>query len=284
MATDATGTPSANRNYPKYLTSADAPSGVGLNNIVDAIDQDVQNLADNAVSVSGSPVEGDALVWDATTSSWKPASSQPMAVGGLEAGTDGQVLVTNGSAVEWGAVDIETDTRYRLTSTVTVVSTGAETDIVSQSIGAGVMGTDKLLRCTLFGKWVSNVDDTGIQLRVYLGGTTILASTGGAGPVSFSGTEQPFAYEVWIANLGAANSQAAGGFLVYPSAGGSDAMSTGIGSMILNSSGVANVATFYSESLAVDTSSAQTFRVTATPITASASVSITKKYAAIEIV
>lgn len=38
MATDATGTPSTNFSIPKYLTSADAPSGKGLNTIVDYLD------------------------------------------------------------------------------------------------------------------------------------------------------------------------------------------------------------------------------------------------------
>lgn len=38
MATDATGTPSTNFSFPKYLTSADAPSGLGLNAIVDDVD------------------------------------------------------------------------------------------------------------------------------------------------------------------------------------------------------------------------------------------------------
>lgn len=43
MAIDATGTPSTNRAYPKINTAVDAPSGKGINAIVDAIDTDVQS-------------------------------------------------------------------------------------------------------------------------------------------------------------------------------------------------------------------------------------------------
>lgn len=38
MATGATGTPTTNYSIPKYLTSADPPSGVGFNSTMDAID------------------------------------------------------------------------------------------------------------------------------------------------------------------------------------------------------------------------------------------------------
>lgn len=72
MPTDATGTPSANRSYPKYNTSADAPSGVGLNNIVDAIDADVQDVVDNSVVLVGTPVTGDVPQYDGTQ--WEPVA------------------------------------------------------------------------------------------------------------------------------------------------------------------------------------------------------------------
>ena len=43
MAIDATGTASTNSAYPKLNTAVDAPSGKGINAIVDAIDADVQS-------------------------------------------------------------------------------------------------------------------------------------------------------------------------------------------------------------------------------------------------
>jgi hypothetical protein len=45
VATDATGTPSTNHSIPKYNTSVDAPSGLGLNAIVDYVDSLVNNVA-----------------------------------------------------------------------------------------------------------------------------------------------------------------------------------------------------------------------------------------------
>jgi len=42
MAIDATGTASTNRAYPKLNTAVDAPSGKGINAMIDAIDADVQ--------------------------------------------------------------------------------------------------------------------------------------------------------------------------------------------------------------------------------------------------
>ena len=38
MATDATGTPTTNYSIPKFNTAVDAPSGIGSNAQMDAID------------------------------------------------------------------------------------------------------------------------------------------------------------------------------------------------------------------------------------------------------
>ena len=55
MAIDATGTPSTNRAYPKLNTAVDAPSGKGINAIVDAIDTDIQTVF---VTVASAPSMG----------------------------------------------------------------------------------------------------------------------------------------------------------------------------------------------------------------------------------
>lgn len=55
MATDATGTPTTNFSIPKYDTNVDAPSGLGFNAAMDAIDvamNTVRTTANNALSLA----------------------------------------------------------------------------------------------------------------------------------------------------------------------------------------------------------------------------------------
>lgn len=70
MATGATGTPTTNYSIPKYSTSADAPSGVGFNNAMDAIDTVIKTLDDAKIDAPASPADGDALVYDSGSGTW----------------------------------------------------------------------------------------------------------------------------------------------------------------------------------------------------------------------
>lgn len=74
MAQDATGTPSTNYSIPKYLTSADLPSGDGLNAIVDFIDN---LLKTGFVNKPSGAVAGTVPVWDATNSTWIKPTGTP---------------------------------------------------------------------------------------------------------------------------------------------------------------------------------------------------------------
>lgn len=65
MAVDATGTPSP-LGIPKYNTGADAPSGKGLNAIVDALD----TLITARVTKPSGGVNGDVPVWDGSAWRW----------------------------------------------------------------------------------------------------------------------------------------------------------------------------------------------------------------------
>lgn len=59
MATGATGTPTT-LGIPKLSPSADAPSGVGINNMMDAIDA----LVADRIEKPAAPTTGQGLVWD----------------------------------------------------------------------------------------------------------------------------------------------------------------------------------------------------------------------------
>lgn len=68
MAVDATGTPSP-LGIPKYNTGADAPSGKGLNAIVDALD----TLLTARITKPSGPAAKEALVWNGTA--WEKSSA-----------------------------------------------------------------------------------------------------------------------------------------------------------------------------------------------------------------
>jgi hypothetical protein len=78
LATDATGSPTA-LGIPKYNTSADAPSGLGFNAAMDTID----TLIAARLKVTGAPADADVPVWDSASSTWKPSSTKPPAVGAM---------------------------------------------------------------------------------------------------------------------------------------------------------------------------------------------------------
>lgn len=102
MATDATGTPSTNFSIPKYLTSADAPSGKGLNAIVDFIDTLMK--------------KGFVIL---TTTGDLPYASAANTTSRLPIGSTGNVLTVAGGVPTWAA-----PASVGVTITGTVSSTG----------------------------------------------------------------------------------------------------------------------------------------------------------------
>lgn len=80
MATDATGTPTA-KGIPTYNPDVDAPSGLGFNAAMQAIDQLLNNYAGN---ISGIAV-GEAAVWNG--SAWVRSTTQLIGATSLGSGT-----------------------------------------------------------------------------------------------------------------------------------------------------------------------------------------------------
>lgn len=95
MATDATGTPTSPDSIPKYLTSADAPSGKGFNAAMDAIQAAL--TASYARKPAGLST-GEIPVWNG--SAWVRSSTTGLLPTGVQGGVGMQQIsdTTLGSA------------------------------------------------------------------------------------------------------------------------------------------------------------------------------------------
>lgn len=69
MATDATGTPTS-LGIPTFNVDSDAPSGLGFN----AAMAEINTLLAARIAANGTAVDGDPLIWDSASSTWKPVS------------------------------------------------------------------------------------------------------------------------------------------------------------------------------------------------------------------
>lgn len=161
----------------------------------------------------------------------------------LAGGTAGQVFTSSGTTtVGWAAPT--TATRYAKTTSKTVNTTVAATDLLNGeiTIAAGAMGTTGLCRLTAWGDWKQNAGGTAAppRLQLVLGGTTLL-DTGTSGLGADVATRFGWEVNATILNLGAANSQTSklafrGGMNVSGLPG--NTFTTGVG----NYTGVSNVA------------------------------------------
>lgn len=176
MATDATGTPSTNFSIPKYLTSADAPSGKGLNAIVDFIDTLLKTKFPGFSSaITGTPSSSTYLRGDGA---WATVAAGPVT--------------------------------YRKATTKAVNSTTSATDLLNGeiTIAAGVMGTTGVVRVTIWGDWVNNIGSIQAppRFQVLFGGTTLI-DTGTSGTVTSGAGRRPWNIDFIIANQNANNVQ-----------------------------------------------------------------------------
>lgn len=162
----------------------------------------------------------------------------------------------------------------RLAGTVDVANSTTEGFLISYQIGAGAMGTDKMLRCTVIGDMLQNAAGN-LTLRIKFGGTTLWADTF---PVTQTATRRPWEIQVKIGNLNAANSN----FLkATVEIGNNGVPDTGLAQADAGTFGMGPVSA--SATSTIDTSAAQYLDITAQWSAASASLSFRKHYATIEI-
>lgn len=96
MATDATGTPTT-KGIPKYDTANDAPSGLGFNAAMDAID----TLLNSYVTKPSGLGSGDVPVWNGTT--WVRSSVTQVSPTGLGTGSPSASTFLRGDGAWAGA-------------------------------------------------------------------------------------------------------------------------------------------------------------------------------------
>lgn len=283
MATDATGAPTP-LGIPKYNTSADAPSGLGFNAAMDAIDALIAAKVGKPVGIAS----GEVPVWNgsafvrSTTTNVGPTS--------LGSGTPDATKFLRGDGT-WAAA---AGGIYRKTTAKTVAGTVTETDLLNGEIivAANAIGVSGVLRLTAWGDWKNN-SGAGADLprfKLKLGGTTLL-DTGitGVNAALDNATRRGWRMTCEIENLGAANSQWATLDLrleLGSNLGGGGRFTTGEGTYISSSAGFSNAIAFAlgGNSGAVDTSVAAALVLSVINASASASYDTVLKGALVEVV
>lgn len=193
MATDATGSVTSPDSIPTYNTAVDSPSGKGLNNIVAAI----QTALSARIAKSLLTTTGDLIY----------ASGSSVAAR-LGIGSTGQVLTVAGGLPTWAAAPGVLS--YRKTTTKTVNTTAAATDLLNGEItvGAGVMGTTGLLRLTAWGDWLNNASTLSLpRFQVVFGGSTLIDTNATTAQSLNSGNRYPWRVQVEIENANSASAQ-----------------------------------------------------------------------------
>lgn len=180
MATDATGTPTA-KGIPKYDTANDAPSGLGFNAAMDAID----TILDDYVEAPSGLVSGEAMVWNG--SAWVRSSVtrintiRPQDLG-QDGASSGQILTWDGSkwapAAPTSSGVVEVFARDSTVFDNTNLGTSEQTHW-TKSIDANTIQDGGMLRLTAWGDLLYNgtVNSDAITWRVKFGGTTFVVNT-----------------------------------------------------------------------------------------------------------
>lgn len=131
--------------------------------------------------------------------------------------------------------------------------TTSETSLGSFTVTAGDMGTTGILRVRLMGRFWGSGASTTVTLRIKFGGTTLYADAS----VATTTAALPWFAEVHIANVGATNEQAVGGFILI----GAQSATTGEGD--LGTDEVLAMAPFAKSDPGIDTTANCTFDMTA---------------------
>lgn len=271
MATDATGTPTS-LGIPKFNTSADAPSGLGTNAMMDAIDA----LIAARVTKPAGIVSGEAAVWNG--SGWDRSSVTRIGPTSLGSGTPDTTKFLRGDGA-WATPSGQTT--YRKTSQKDVVNTVTETDLLNGEItvGANVMGASGMLRVTLEGDYLNTSgSQQGITLRVKFGTTTVWGDATVATQYSSSATRRRWFMNFLITNQGATNVQdLAGFFFMNAVAAGSVA---GLGDLGTTDT----TETTFGGTAAEDTTASKALAVTVVHTAANASLSMRLQSALVEVI
>jgi hypothetical protein len=178
---------------------------------------------------------------------------------------------------------------YRKTTAKQVVNSVVETDLLNGEItvGAGVMGTNGVLRLTAWGDLINNTGGTVAtpRFKLKLGATTLLDTNTIAAVWSTNAARWGWEISVKIINLGVANSQWAtllADITANTTVGGAVTFTTGEGEFSAYTPG-AQWKAIGGTSGAVDTTVGQVLALTVTLATANALEDVTLKGALVEV-
>lgn len=177
-----------------------------------------------------------------------------------------------------GAADVNdlTGVYDRPTAEIDVTNTTVETTIFTKSIAANAMSIDRMLRLGIYGDVLNSGAGRNLTYRCKFGATTWYQQSRG---MTDDADRYPFALELMIRNLGAANSQFATGRLfegsLTPATVGLSSIDGGAGRshVLFSSNGL----------LTLDTTAAVTLAVTVQWDAASTSASFRRRHAILEL-
>lgn len=211
MATDATGTPTSPDSIPKYNTSVDAPSGIGFNGAMDAI----QIALSARVSKPSGIVSGEAPVWNgsawvrSTTTQISSTSIIPArtattivglgtasdgAIGHIRAGStpfDFVTLVYDATYAKWVSDAQIIGSIYSVSTSSTTASAWGALSLANNSgpiIPWRIMDTAGLKpQIRLFGRLKSDTGGDGATVGAIYQASDLAADLGGS--VTWTGTD-----------------------------------------------------------------------------------------------
>lgn len=261
MATDATGTPTSPDNIPKFNTAVDAPSGLGTNAMMDAIQTALNNRPSTPVGITS----GEAMVWNGV--SWVRSSITPITANGLS-----------------GVVKTPP---YRKTTTKQVVNTTTETDLLNGeiTIAGNAIGVNGVARLTAWGDLINNTGGTvaSPRYKVKLGATTLIDTNIVAASWATASVRLGWRIVVEIMNLGTTGSQWVSFDAKWAASTTTATATFTTGEGTLAYTGQNNAYAIGTTSSSVDTTAAQALALTVTLPTANALEDVTLKGAIVEL-
>ena len=191
-----------------------------------------------------------------------------------EDAVNNQFTVTGVAAAATGG----TTTIYKNTSTVSVVNTASETNLLNQTVTAGSMGTSGILHVVLSGYYLNDGGSSAdFTMRLKFGGTTIWEDTS----LNFSDAtiRKPMHMEFWVKNMGSASSQRSTGWYMFGESQDAPVGYSDFSNVTTKPVGVINGA-----SSAISTASSQNLVITITHSTADTLTSVNADILLLELI
>ncbi len=174
---------------------------------------------------------------------------------------------------------------------MTVNNTTTETNLVSYTVLANTLGTDKALRLRVYGDWLQNTGaDRGLlQFKLKYGGTTLIDTSQPGAQAGAGAGRKSWELTATINALGATNSQWAtiNGWTGYIGSAGTNsaAFATGVGSYNMYNTLTGGIAQFLGANTgAIDSTANQDVVLTVTNAIANASYEAKMYYAVVEVI